>query len=102
MRGVDFRMRISPRIRTQNRNGLKGSVRDLGQSDLCKNIEKLVHYHVPLISFKEISDKKTSTCTCRPWADVGGQSKEQQGQEWARQGETAYDLDADPIPVTVS
>jgi hypothetical protein len=44
----------------------------------------------------------TSTCTCRPWADVGGQSKEQQGQEWARQGETADDLDADPIPVTVS
>ncbi len=40
MRGVDFRIGISPRIRSQNRNGLKGSVRDLGQSDLCKNIEK--------------------------------------------------------------
>ncbi len=40
IRGVDFRIRISPRIRSQNRNGLKSSVRDLGQSDLCKNIEK--------------------------------------------------------------
>jgi hypothetical protein len=40
MRGVDFRMWISPRIRSQNRNGLKGSVMDLGQSDLCKNIGK--------------------------------------------------------------
>ncbi len=30
---------------------MKGSVRNLGQSDLCKNIEKLVHYHVPLIFF---------------------------------------------------
>ncbi len=40
MRGVDFRIRISPRIRSQNRKGLKGSVRDLDQSDLCKNIEK--------------------------------------------------------------
>jgi hypothetical protein len=40
MWGVDFRVRISPRIRSQNRNGLKGSVRDLGQSDLCKNMEK--------------------------------------------------------------
>ncbi len=29
-------------------HGLKGSVRDLGQSDLCKNIEKMVHCHVPL------------------------------------------------------
>ncbi len=40
MRGVDFRIRISPRFQSQNRNGLKGSVRDLGQSDLCKNIGK--------------------------------------------------------------
>ncbi len=37
---VGVRIRISPRIRSQNRNGLKGSVRDLGHSDLCKNIEK--------------------------------------------------------------
>ncbi len=40
MRGVSFRIRISPRIRSQNRHGLKSSVRDLGQSDLCKNIGK--------------------------------------------------------------
>ncbi len=40
MRGVDFWIWISPRIRSQNRNGLKGSVRDLGLSDLCKNIGK--------------------------------------------------------------
>ncbi len=37
---VDFRIWICLRIRSQNRNGLKGSVRDLGQSDLCKNIGK--------------------------------------------------------------
>jgi hypothetical protein len=35
-----FRIWISPRIRSQNRNGLKGNVRDLGKSDLCKNIGK--------------------------------------------------------------
>ncbi len=46
--GVDFRIRISPRIRIQNRNCLEGSVRDLGQSDLCKTSKKLVHCHVPL------------------------------------------------------
>ncbi len=53
MRGVDFRIRISPRIRSQNWNGLKGGVRDLGQSDLCKNIEKTVpltrHYLFPVL-----------------------------------------------------
>jgi hypothetical protein len=40
MRGVNFRILISPRIRSQNLNSLKGSVRNLGQSDLCKNIGK--------------------------------------------------------------
>ncbi len=40
MRGVDFWIRISPRIRSKNRNGLRGSARDLGQGDLCKNINK--------------------------------------------------------------
>ena len=29
IRGVDFRLRISPRIRSQNRNSSKASVRDL-------------------------------------------------------------------------
>ncbi len=32
-----FLLRISPRIRSQNRNGPKGSVRDLCRTDLCKN-----------------------------------------------------------------
>jgi hypothetical protein len=38
--GVVFRIRISPGIRSQNRNGSKCSARDLGQSDLCKNLGK--------------------------------------------------------------
>jgi hypothetical protein len=40
IREVVFRIRIFPRIRSQNRNGSKCSVRDLGQSDLCKNLGK--------------------------------------------------------------
>ncbi len=40
IRGVVFRTQISLRIRSQNRNGSKCSVRDLGQSDLCKNLGK--------------------------------------------------------------
>ncbi len=48
--GVNFRIKISPRIRSQNRNRLKCSVRDLGQSDSCKTSEKLVHCHVPFIN----------------------------------------------------
>ncbi len=40
IRGVVFRIRISPRIRSQNRNSWKCSVRDLGQSVLCKNLGK--------------------------------------------------------------
>ncbi len=55
MRGVDFRIWISPRTRSQNRNGLKGGVRDLGKSDLCKNIKKTGSLSCP---FK----KKTPTC----------------------------------------
>ncbi len=39
--------RHTPRIQSQNRNGSKCSVRDLGQRDLCK---KLIHCHVPLIA----------------------------------------------------
>jgi len=39
-RGVVFRLRISPRIRSQNRNGSKCSVRNLGRTDLCKNPRK--------------------------------------------------------------
>ncbi len=40
IRGVVFRIPISPRIQSQHRNGSKCSVRDLGQSDLCKNLRK--------------------------------------------------------------
>jgi hypothetical protein len=40
IRGVVFRIRISPRIRSQNRNSSKCSARDLGQSDLCKKLGK--------------------------------------------------------------
>jgi hypothetical protein len=39
-RGVVFRIGISPRIRSQNRNGSKCSVRDLCRTDLCKNLGK--------------------------------------------------------------
>ncbi len=35
-----FRLRISPRIRSQNRNGSKCSARDLCRTDLCKNLGK--------------------------------------------------------------
>jgi hypothetical protein len=39
-RGVVFRLRKSPRIRSQNRNGSKGSVRDLWGNNFCKNPRK--------------------------------------------------------------
>jgi len=40
IRGVVFRIRISPRIRSQNQNSSKCSVRDLGQSDLCRQTDR--------------------------------------------------------------
>jgi hypothetical protein len=40
MRGFAFLLQKSPRIRTQNRNGSKGCVRDLCRTDVCKNIRK--------------------------------------------------------------
>jgi hypothetical protein len=58
MRRVDFRIRISPKIRSQNRNGLTGSVRDLGQSDLCKNIEKTGSLPCPCNHFISIAPSK--------------------------------------------
>ncbi len=51
IRRVDFGIWISPRIQSKNRNGLKGSVRNLGQSDLCKNIGKTGS--LPCPSFSE-------------------------------------------------
>ncbi len=50
-RGVLFRVRIPPRIRSPNRNGSKGSGRDLWGTNFCKNprkSENLPHCHVPL------------------------------------------------------
>jgi hypothetical protein len=49
--GVDFRLRISPRIRNQNLNGWKGSIRDLYQTDLCKNIGKTGSLPCPFKTF---------------------------------------------------
>jgi len=48
--GVVFQIRISPRIRNQNRNGSKCSVRDISQSDLCKNLGKFGSLPCPLKS----------------------------------------------------
>ncbi len=46
--GFVFRLRISPRIWSQNRNGSKGSVRDLWETNFCKKPENPPHCHVPL------------------------------------------------------
>ncbi len=50
IRVVVFWIWISPRIQSQNRNGLKSSLKDLGQSDLCKNLGKFGSLPCP---FKE-------------------------------------------------
>ncbi len=39
-RGVDVRLRMSPRIRSQNQKCSKASVRDLCRPELCENIGK--------------------------------------------------------------
>jgi hypothetical protein len=57
MRGVVFRIQISPRIWSQNRNSSKCSVRDLGQNDLCKNLRKFSSLPCP---FNSIIKNKTS------------------------------------------
>ncbi len=46
-RGVVFRLRISPRIRSQKRNGSKDSVRDLWGPNFCKNPRKSVSLPCP-------------------------------------------------------
>jgi hypothetical protein len=46
-RGVVFRLRISPRIQGQNRNGSKGSIRDSWGTDLCKNPRKTASLPCP-------------------------------------------------------
>ncbi len=51
-RGVVFRLRISPRIRSQKRNGSKDTVRDLWGSNFCKNPRKSASLPCP---FKSLS-----------------------------------------------
>jgi hypothetical protein len=46
-RGVVFRLRISPWIRSQKRNGSKVSVRDLWGPNICKNPRKSVSLPCP-------------------------------------------------------
>ncbi len=60
-RRVVFRLRISPRIRSQNQNGTKCSVRDLCQTDLCKNLGKSASLPCP---FKFIIYKLSQSMGC--------------------------------------
>ncbi len=48
---VIFRLQISPQIRSQNRNGSKGSVRDLWGTNFCKNPRKSASLPCP---FKKV------------------------------------------------
>jgi hypothetical protein len=64
--GVVFRLRISPRMRSQNRNSLKCSVKDLCRTDLCKNLQKpskLYSTRINLLSLAVVSlyDETTRT-----------------------------------------
>ncbi len=47
-RGVVFRLRISPQIQSQNRNGSKGSVRNLWGTNFCKNPRKSTSFAMSL------------------------------------------------------
>ncbi len=47
IRGVVFPIRISPRIRSQNWNGPKGSVRDSWVTNFCKNPRKFASLQCP-------------------------------------------------------
>jgi hypothetical protein len=57
---VVFRLWIFPRIWSQNRNGLQGSVRDLWLwgTNFCKNPENPPHCHVPLSTNSSCSSYK--------------------------------------------
>jgi hypothetical protein len=61
-RGVVFRLRISPRIRSQNRNGSKYSVRDLCRTDFWKNPRKSASLPCPfnMCLWKQIRQRKTT------------------------------------------
>ncbi len=54
-RGVVFRLRISPRIRSQKRNGSKGSVRDPWGPNFCKNPRKSASLPCPYNIAKSLS-----------------------------------------------
>jgi hypothetical protein len=60
-RGVVFRIRISPRIRSQNQNGSKCSLRDLCRTDLFKNLGKSGSFPCPFNS----SANKNDLALCR-------------------------------------
>jgi hypothetical protein len=62
--GVVFWIRISPRIRSQNRNGPKGSVRDSWGTISAKIPENPPHCHVPLrcTNHENSSDLISHTC----------------------------------------
>ncbi len=53
--GVVFWLRISPRIRSQNRKDSKCSVRDLCRTDLCKNPRKSTSLPCPFKSVDFLS-----------------------------------------------
>ena len=63
-----FRLRISPQIRSQNWNGSTCSVRDLCQTDLCKNLGKSASLPCP---FKRI---RTWTLVIKHFAMVHSQA----------------------------
>ncbi len=51
--GVDFRLRMSPQIGSQNRNGSKDSLRDLCRTDSCKkNLKKACSLQCPFKGLK--------------------------------------------------
>jgi hypothetical protein len=59
-RGVVFRIRISPRSRSQNLNGSKCSVRDLCRTDFCKNPRKSASLPCPFKHQPPSSHTKSS------------------------------------------
>ncbi len=70
--GNRFSNTISPRIQSQNRNGSKYSVRDLDQSDLCKNLGKFGSLPCP---FKETVENETGIAEKSSWYQANRQQK---------------------------
>ncbi len=67
-RGVVFRLRISPRMWSQNRNGSKGIVRDLWEPISAKNPENPPHCHVLLIWVQKHLQDTFEQNYLIPWA----------------------------------